>query len=59
MKHITRYFSSKAWAPPLGWTKGVGRGQNSTFSEYGHVPNQIKGNDACSNTVAYILPVDP
>ena len=30
----------------------MGRGQTSTFSEYGHVAYQIKGNDACSNTVA-------
>ena len=33
-------------------------GQNSTFSEYGHVAYQIKGNDTCSNKVENILPVD-
>ena len=27
---------------------------NSTFSEYGHVAYQIKGNDACSNMVANV-----
>ena len=36
-----------------------GKGQNSTFSEYGHVAYHIKGNDACSNMVANILPADP
>ena len=38
--------------------QGVGRSPNSTFSEYGHVAYQIKGNDACSNMVANILSVD-
>ena len=41
-------------------TQGVGsKGQNSTFSEYGHVAYQIKRNDTCSNMVANILPADP
>ena len=30
--------------------------KNSTFSEYGHVAYQIKGNNAYSNMVANILP---
>ena len=34
-------------------------GQNLTFSEHGHVANQIKGNYKCSNVVAIILPADP
>ena len=34
-------------------------GQNSTFSEHGHVAFQIKENHDCSNTVPYILPADP
>ena len=34
------------------------RGQTSTVSEYGHVAYHIKGNDACSNMVANILPAD-
>ena len=38
-------------------------GQNSTFSEHGHVAYQIKGNHKCSNLVANILlpdtPPDP
>ena len=29
------------------------------FSEYGHVAYQVKGNDTCSNMVAYILPTAP
>ena len=36
-----------------------GRGQKSTFSEYGHVEYQIKGNDACINMIANILLIDP
>ena len=35
------------------------KGQNSTLSEYSNVAYQIKGNDACSNMVATILPVAP
>ena len=52
MKHI--------WSgpSPLGGLRGWGRGQNSFLSEYGNVAYQIKGNDACSNMVANILPLD-
>ena len=58
MKHILD-FSSKAWVPFPGWTYvRWGGGQNSTFSEYGHVAYQFKGTDACSNMVAKILPLD-
>ena len=39
-----------------GW--GRGRGQNSTFSEYGHVAYQIKADNAGSSMVANILPTD-
>ena len=38
---------------PWGW------GQNSTFSEHGHVAYQNKKNHECSNVVANILPADP
>ena len=38
-------------------TKGV-CGAKIHFSEYGHVAYQITENDACSNMVANILPVD-
>ena len=34
-------------------------GQNSTFSEHGHVVYQIKENQECSNMVTNILPTDP
>ena len=34
-------------------------GQNSTFSEHGHIAYQIKGNHQCSNMVANILPSPP
>ena len=34
-------------------------GQNSTFSEHGHVAYQDKGNHVCSNMVANILHADP
>ena len=36
----------------------MGQRPNSTFSEYGHVVYQIKGNGTCSNMVANILPTD-
>ena len=36
----------------LGW------GQNSTFSEHGHVGYQTIGNHKCSNMVSNILPPD-
>ena len=58
MKHIKRDSSSQVCVRPPGWIKGWRRDQNSAFSEYGHVAYQIKGNDACSNMVASILPVD-
>ena len=35
------------------------KGQNSTFSEHGHVAYQIKDNHECSNMAANILPTDP
>ena len=35
------------------------KGQNSTFSEHGHVAYQIKCSQECSNIVANILPADP
>ena len=38
----------------MGW----GRGQNLTFSGYGHVAYQIKAEDAGSNMEANILPTD-
>ena len=45
--------------PPPPQTLGRGStGQNSAFSEYGHVAYQIKDNQECSNMVANILPAD-
>ena len=43
---------------PWGGLRGWGRGQNLTFSEYGHVAYQIKADNFCSNMVANILPTD-
>ena len=48
MKNIKRDFRSNAFFQPPG----------STFSEYGHVPYQIKRIDAYSIIVANILPAD-
>ena len=42
----------------LGGLRGWNRDQKSSFSEYDNVAYQIKGNDACNNVVAIILPVD-
>ena len=52
MKRIKQNFILKACL------REWGGGQNSTFSEYGHVAYQIKGNNTCSNMAANILPVD-
>ena len=42
---------------PIPLTLWLGsKGQNSTFSEHGHVAYQIKDNHGCSNMVADILP---
>ena len=51
---------SKSFAlrPPPPSTLGS-VGQNSTSSELGHVPYQIKENHKCSNMVENILPADP
>ena len=51
LKHIKRDFSWRPGSNFLGDLGGGGRGQNSTFSEYGHVAHHIIGNRACSNTV--------
>ena len=38
---------------------GLDQGQNQPFLEYGHVAYyQIKANDACSNMIANVLPID-
>ena len=37
----------------------VSKGQNSTFSEHGHVAHQVKWNYVCSIIVANILPAEP
>ena len=59
MKHTKHDFLSKAFVSPHGWTEGVGsKGQNSTFSEHGHVAYQIKENNECSNMLANIMDAD-
>ena len=42
----------------MGGHRGWGRGQNLTFSKYGHVAYQIKAGEAGSNMVVNILPTD-
>ena len=39
--------------PPLAWMGS--NGQNSTFSEHGHVAYQIKWNRECSTLQAHIM----
>ena len=47
-------------APPIPLPPTLGGGgQNSTFSENGHVAYQIKGNRECTNMVANICPQPP
>ena len=48
-QHGSNYFTHRPLPGPWGW------GQNSTFSEHGHVAYQIKGNGKCSNMQAHIL----
>ena len=48
MKHIKQDFTFQACTPhPLGELKGLDRGQNSSFLEYGHVAYQIIEDSAC------------
>ena len=58
MIHIKQDISLKAWVRSPGVDSGWGRGQNETFSEYGHISYQIKTYVVCSNVVANILPTD-
>ena len=56
--HGSKYFADRPLPTPYPLTMGS-MGQNSTFSEHGHVAYQIKDNHECSNMVANILPTDP
>ena len=53
-QHGSKYFTRKKPHP-----KCVLKSQNSTFSEYGCVSYQIKGNDTCNNMVVNSLPTNP
>ena len=55
--HGSKYFADRPLPTPYPLTMGS-KGQNSTFSEHGHVAYQIKDNHECSNMVANILPSD-
>ena len=46
------------YPPPPTRPRGS-KGQNSIFSEYGHVAYHIEWNHECSNMVVNILPTDP
>ena len=54
-QHCSKYFALR---PPPTHTPPDPGGQNSTFSEHGHVAYQTKGYRECSNMVANILPAD-
>ena len=62
-QHGSKYFARRSPLPipsPLTLTLGMGSmGQNSTFSEHGHVAYQIKENHECSNMVAPQTPLPP
>ena len=60
-QHGSKYCAHRPLPPPLTpLTLGLGsKGQNSTFSEHGHVAYKIKWNQECSKMVANILPTDP
>ena len=58
LEHGSKYFARRAPTPsPVLWMRS--EGQNSTFSEHGHVTFQIKENQECTNMVANILLADP
>ena len=54
-QHGSKYLARRHHHPQPWGSKG----RNSIFSEHGHVAYQIKGNHACGNMVANILPADP
>ena len=56
MPHIgCKYFARRSPSPAL---EMASIGQNSTFSEHGHVAYQLNGITKCSLMVANILPAD-
>ena len=56
-QHGSKYFARRPPTPsPVLWMGS--EGQNSTFSEHGHVTYQIKENQECTNMVANILLAD-
>ena len=48
----------RSGSDPLGGLRGGAEVKIHFFSEYVHVAYQIKGNDACSNMIANIMPAD-
>ena len=60
MKTFKQDIRLKPVSYPLGGLRRWGQGQNKTFffPKYSHVPYPIKADDACSNMVANILPID-
>ena len=57
-QHVSKYFARRP-SPAIAPTPGMRPvGQDSTFSEHGHVAYQIKENHECSNKVPNILPAD-
>ena len=54
-----QHHGSKYLPPDPPSTLGMGSiGQNSTFSEHGHVAYRLNGTSKCSNIVANFLPAD-
>ena len=59
MKHIKWDFCFECMGPsPWGGLRGWGRGQNLSFTKYGHVVYQIEADNVCSNMLANFLPTD-
>ena len=56
-QHGNKYFASRQ--RPTHHPPALCVGQNSTFSEHGHVTYHIKGNHEWSNMVANMLPTVP
>ena len=57
-QHGSKYFARRPPTPPPHH-RMESVGQNSTFSELGHVTYKIKENQECTKMVANVLLADP
>ena len=58
-QHGSKYFARRPPTPPPPHHRMESVGQNSTFSELGHVAYQIKENQECTKMEENVLLADP